>query len=93
MFKLGKETNPFINIFLQINLKRAKDFAKKTEKRLKNIPAQTTRISGQRLTVANKYAEYFYDEDDFHKLKFKHKNRILAKMEREENRFIKKKST
>ena len=69
---------------------KAKDFAKKTEKRLKNIPAQTTRISGQRLTVANKYAEYFYDEDDFHKLKFKHKNRILAKMEREENRFIKK---
>jgi hypothetical protein len=69
---------------------KAKAFAKKIEKRFEKIPAETTRISGQRLTVANQYAKYYEYGDDFHKLNTKQQHRILATMKRKGDKFLKK---
>ena len=69
---------------------KAKAFAKKIEKRFEKVPAETTRISGQRLTVANQYAKYYEYGDDFHKLNTKQKTRILMTMKRKGDKFLKK---
>ena len=68
---------------------KAKAFAEKTKERFDKIPVKTRHLSGKKLTVANKYAQYLF-EKDYKTLTQAQRDQIRATMYRQGDKFIKK---
>jgi hypothetical protein len=83
----GKEK--VLEYFSADEFEEAKVFAKKTEERLAKIPVKTLHLSGKKLTVANKYAQYLF-EKDYKTLDGKQRAQIQATMGRQGDKFRKK---
>jgi len=80
-----------LKYFTADEFEEAKAFAKKTEEKLAKIPVETRHLSGQKLTIANQYAEDFFGKGKEYKtLNLTQRARIKAKMFRREGKFSKK---
>lgn len=77
--------------FNKNELKEARAYAKKIEKKFKDYEKVNPKaLKGKELTVANQYAELFELGDDYNKLDRKQKHRIREKMRRNKGKFVTK---